>query len=210
MSDLHSGLADLLQRFVSPIIAKSILTRALRELEIAPTGLVRTNVHALAPRIEAAVKLFVEADVLQNFRTELREFVGAPTVQESTTLSIRTERDLADALSETRRLCQVWCVRAITKQKIATVVSELARNIVSYTPGGSVELIPIHKPSPRLLIRATDSGSGIPNLEEIMGGRYRSKTGLGKGLLGSKRLSDRFEVRSGRAGTVIEAELNLL
>jgi serine/threonine-protein kinase RsbT len=60
-----------------------------------------------------------------------------------------------------------------------------------------------------LLIRATDAGGGIPNLEQIMAGRYRSRTGLGKGLLGSKRLSDRFEVRSSSNGTVIEAELYL-
>ena len=60
-----------------------------------------------------------------------------------------------------------------------------------------------------LLIRATDGGGGIPDLDEILAGRYRSKTGLGKGLLGSKRLADRFEVRSGRNGTIIEAEFNL-
>ena len=130
--------------------------------------------------------------------------------KESVTLHIKSERDLAEALMETRRLCQSWRVRPVTQQKIATVVSELARNIVSYTPGGTVELIPKESgPRPSLLIRATDRGGGIPNLDEIMAGRYRSKTGLGKGLLGSKRLADRFEVRSGSNGTVIEAEFNL-
>jgi serine/threonine-protein kinase RsbT len=97
----------------------------------------------------------------------------------------------------------------LIQQRVATLVSELGRNIVSYTPGGTVELIPLDGPRPRVLVRAKDSGSGILNLEEIMDGRYRSRTGLGKGLLGSKRLSDRFDVRSTRDGTVVEAELEL-
>jgi serine/threonine-protein kinase RsbT len=209
MSDVHLGLAELLERFVSPIIGQSILTRALREHDLVATRLDQSNVHALVPRLESAVKLFVESDALERFRGELRAFVGPRNVPEARTLNVRSEGDLAQALTETRRLCQLWGVRAITKQKIATVVSELARNIVSYTPGGTVELIPVLEPPPKLLLRATDRGSGIPNLDEIMGGRYRSRTGLGKGLLGSKRLSDRFEIRTGRTGTVIEAELRL-
>ena len=117
----------------------------------------------------------------------LLALIGEVPGKQSITLDVRTERDLADALSETRRLCQSWRVRPVTQQKIATVVSELARNIVSYTPGGTLELIPQDDGAKQgLLIRATDSGGGIPNLDEILAGRYRSKTGLGKGLLGSE------------------------
>jgi serine/threonine-protein kinase RsbT len=165
---------------------------------------------ALAPRIEAAVKLFVEPADYEAFRAGLTALIGDVPGKEAVTLHIKSERDLAEALLETRRLCQSWRVRTVTQQKIATVVSELARNIVSYTPGGTVELIPNDAGAkPTLLIRATDTGGGIPNIDQIMAGRYRSKTGLGKGLLGSKRLVDRFEVRTGSNGTVIEAEINL-
>jgi serine/threonine-protein kinase RsbT len=209
MNGLHAALLELLARFISPIIAQGILRRALREEGIEVPALDRSGIRALAPRLEAAVKLFVEPGRVPAFRAGLIELAGAPTALEATKLTVKTEHDLTDALSETRRLCQLWRVRAITQQKVATVVSELARNIVSYTPGGTVELIPLREPSPKVIIRATDSGSGIPNLEQIMQGRYRSKTGLGKGLLGSKRLSTRFDVRSGRSGTVIEAELDL-
>jgi len=209
MNSLHAALIELLTRFVSPIIARSILTRALREHEIDARDLDEAALRILAPRLEAAVKLFVEGGSLGAFHAGLVELAGEAPPRQQLTMTIESERDLADALGETRRLCQLWRVRAITAQKIATVVSELARNIVSYTPGGMIELIPLDAPDSKVLIRATDRGVGIPNLDEIMSGRYRSRTGLGKGLLGSKRLSDRFEVRSSRTGTVVEAELSL-
>jgi len=209
MNSLHAALVELLARFISPIIAHGILRRALREEGIEALALDRSGVHALAPRLEAAIKLFVEPQCIPAFRAGLVALAGAPNALETTKLTVKTEHDLSDALSETRRLCQLWRVRAISQQKVATVVSELARNIVSYTPGGTVELTLRREPKPKLIIVASDYGSGIPNLEQILQGQYRSTTGLGRGLLGSKRLSNRFEVRSGRNGTVIEAELDL-
>ena len=91
-------------------------------------------------------------------------------------------------------------------QKCITIVSELARNIVSYTPGGSLE-IEIDDPTKRLRIRARDRGRGIKNLDEILRGEYQSKTGLGKGILGVKRLADGFDIKTGASGTEIRAEV---
>src|SRR5688572_26915463 len=174
MPGLHTPLLELLSRYVSPIIARSILTRALREHGLEAADLDAASLSALAPRLEAAVKLFVEPGQFDAFRIGLNLLIGETPSKESVTLHIKSERDLAEALMETRRLCQSWRVRAVIQQKIATVVSELARNIVSYTPGGTVELIPLEDaPQPRVLIRATDGGGGIPNLEQIMAGRYR-------------------------------------
>jgi serine/threonine-protein kinase RsbT len=207
MSPAHAALADLLAGFVSPIIASSIITRALRQQDLDAKNLDTADLRILAPRLEAAVKLFIEPQHLPAFRAGLESMLGDLPQRETVILTVQTERDLADALGATRRLCQTWRLRPLTQQKIATVVSELARNIVSYTPGGTVELIPIDSEPPGLLVRASDSGSGIANLEQIMAGLYRSKTGLGKGLLGSQRLAHRFDVRSDRGGTVIEAEL---
>jgi serine/threonine-protein kinase RsbT len=209
MSDVHAALIELLSRHVSPIIARSILTRALREHGVEAADLTRADVQVLASRLESAARLFVDPGELDAFKKALDNLGGEQVARHAVTISVLDERDLAEALAATRRLCQLWRVRLITQQKIATVVSELARNIVSYTPGGLIELIPLEGSPQRLVVRASDSGGGISNLEEIMAGRYKSRTGLGKGLLGSKRLVDRFEVRSGPGGTVIEAELDL-
>jgi serine/threonine-protein kinase RsbT len=80
---------------------------------------------------------------------------------------------------------------------------------VSYAGTGRIELEVVKVPTTRILIRAADNGPGIPNLQEILSGRYRSKTGLGKGLIGTKRLADRFDVSTGAAGTVVVAEILL-
>ena len=48
-----------------------------------------------------------------------------------------------------------------------------------------------------------DSGPGIGQLDDILAGRYTSKTGLGLGIAGTRRLVDVFDVASSPAGTVV-------
>jgi anti-sigma regulatory factor (Ser/Thr protein kinase) len=52
--------------------------------------------------------------------------------------------------------------------------------------------------------RFSDAGPGIDNLDEIFAGRYRSSTGMGLGILGTKRLMDNFELTSSSSGTVVK------
>ena len=54
------------------------------------------------------------------------------------------------------------------------------------------------------IIRVGDTGPGIPNLDEILNGRYVSKTGLGMGLIGTRRLMEHFPITSTPSGTVVE------
>jgi serine/threonine-protein kinase RsbT len=78
-----------------------------------------------------------------------------------------------------------------------------------YAGGGAIELVPGGKARPSLLILATDEGPGIPHLDEVLSGRYRSRTGLGAGLLGTRRLVDRFDIKTGATGTRIEVGVDL-
>ena len=89
--------------------------------------------------------------------------------------------------------------------KVATVVSELARNIVQYAKQGSIEVYTFHSPRKGLRIIATDRGPGISDLKTILAGAYKSKTGLGLGLMGSRRMMDEFEVQTapGRGTKVV-------
>jgi serine/threonine-protein kinase RsbT len=43
----------------------------------------------------------------------------------------------------------------------------------------------------------------------VLSGEYRSKTGLGRGLLGTKRLADTFDIATSPNGTHILAEVRL-
>ena len=54
-------------------------------------------------------------------------------------------------------------------------------------------------------ILAIDKGPGISNLEQVLNNTVQSKTGLGLGLSGVKRLMDEFEIISNDNGTRVRA-----
>jgi serine/threonine-protein kinase RsbT len=207
MSEANKALADLLRRYLSPINAQSILDRALREAQAAG---VSTELAEITARVERSAKLFCSPQDFTKLSADLRALANqhGKARTRRVRVEILKEKDIVEALMVTRGLCQEVGARPLMQQRATTVVSELSRNIVAYTPGGHVELEVKSAPS-RLSIRATDRGTGIPNLSEILAGKYRSRTGLGRGLLGTKQLAQRFDVSTGGGGTTIEAEIPL-
>ncbi|MFC1642473.1 hypothetical protein ACFL5O_07275 [Myxococcota bacterium] len=90
--------------------------------------------------------------------------------------------------------------------RVATVSSELARNRVSYrTPGGSISLSAPTSPRPGASIAARDKGTGISDLDDVMPELYASRSGMGKGLLGTRQLMASSTIRTGPNGTEILA-----
>lgn len=88
--------------------------------------------------------------------------------------------------------------------RIATAVSEIARNAHEYAGGGKVEFIAETTVPQSLLVRVSDQGPGIAALDQILAGRYRSASGLGVGITGSRTLMDEFTIdtRMGEGTTV--------
>ena len=80
--------------------------------------------------------------------------------------------------------------------KIAVVISELGRNIVLYTQGGMINLIPYTGAKAGVKIIAQDRGPGIENVDAALSGGYTTSKGLGLGLSGSKNIMDEFDVQS--------------
>lgn len=118
------------------------------------------------------------------------------------TLMLADERDVVSARQRARSLAQALEFDHHDQIRIATAVSEIARNAFRYARGGSIAF---HiDPEKRMFrISVTDQGGGIPHLDTVLGGSYRSKTGLGMGLLGTKRLMDEFSIDTGRSGTSV-------
>jgi serine/threonine-protein kinase RsbT len=199
---------EILERYVSPMIARSMLERSLRERNLTPDRVRRSDLYKIVPLLRRGIALFVSDGERATALRELDD-LGAE-LRPSTNpclVSVTSENDISVARSEARRLCEDVGADAYTIQKVTTIVSELARNIVSYAGQGKLELVPLDEPERRIVVRASDQGSGIPNLELILSGRYRSKTGLGRGLLGTKRLADRFDVKTGPTGTLVAVEV---
>ena len=119
-------------------------------------------------------------------------------------LPIESEEDVVLARQRARQVAAALSVDTQDQIRIATAVSEIARNAYSYAGGGRVEFRVEGSSAPQLLtIAVRDRGPGIPNLDEILSGRYRSRTGMGLGVLGARRLLDRVDIDTSSSGTTV-------
>jgi serine/threonine-protein kinase RsbT len=199
----------VLGRYMSPMNAKAVLRHVVRALPRASHPLSRKDVQSLVAMLRSQPMLFADARLRERLFSDLDELVttGAPAVQAAQVV-LRSQQDLPVARSVARKLCQDMGASGFAEQKTITVVSELARNIIAYAGTGSIEISPLAG-GKRLLVRALDSGPGIPNLEQVLAGQHRSRTGLGLGLVGVKRLASSFRIDSSPSGTRVEAEIAL-
>ena len=122
------------------------------------------------------------------------------------TVALKYEDDVVAARQRARQIASRIGFDAQDQTRIATAVSEIARNAFRYAKNGMVEFLVEGQTSPQVLvIRVTDSGSGIADLKRILEGRYQSQTGMGLGIVGAKRLMDQCEIESvsGQGTTVL-------
>ena len=121
-------------------------------------------------------------------------------------VGIRAEFDVVACRQRARQIAALCGFGLQDQARIATAASEVARNVYNYAAPGRAEFLIEGETGPQVLaIRIEDQGPGIADLERILAGQYKSQTGMGMGLLGARRLMDRFNVttRPG-AGTVVE------
>ncbi|HSE98777.1 MAG TPA: ATP-binding protein [Blastocatellia bacterium] len=88
----------------------------------------------------------------------------------------------------------------VTQIKLTTAASELTRNIYEYAGKGNIVISVIETDGRAgMEILFEDQGPGISDLENILSGQFQSKSGLGKGIIGSRRLMDEFSIETGPA-----------
>jgi signal transduction histidine kinase/CheY-like chemotaxis protein len=113
------------------------------------------------------------------------------------TLEVEFERDVVLARQYARRIAELLGFDPQDQTRVATAVSEIARNAFRYAGRGKVEFRVEGRSPPQVFwVRVSDAGPGIANLEAVLGGSYRSETGMGLGILGARRLMDRFQIDS--------------
>ncbi len=113
------------------------------------------------------------------------------------TIEIRKEEDIVRARQMARNYAKDLDFSIIDLTRVATAVSELARNVYSHGHGGRMELNVI-KVADKIGLRCIfiDEGPGIPDVEEAMSDGFSTGDGLGQGLPGSKRLMDNIKIDS--------------
>jgi serine/threonine-protein kinase RsbT len=214
-NDTDDRITKVLGKYMPERSARALISQARRTTGIEHSDLEARDLSALflALEREAATLLgrWTRALLHGELEFELASSTSgivqaAPVASDS--VDVRSEWDVSVARARSRELMTALGAKSYEVVKVMTLVSELARNIVLYTRGGRIAFEPSQNPR-CLVIRAIDEGPGIPNLPEVLAGRYRSKTGLGKGLLGVKRLSSRFTIHTEPSGTRIEAEVRL-
>jgi serine/threonine-protein kinase RsbT len=118
--------------------------------------------------------------------------------------SIVYESDLLTVRSVLRQAAKAAGLGLVAETKLITAGSEMARNILKYTPGGTFEVSEV-RGERDLGVRAVfaDDGPGIPDVEAAMTDGFTTSGSLGLGLPGTKRLVDEFHIVSAPGGPTV-------
>jgi signal transduction histidine kinase len=113
------------------------------------------------------------------------------------TLALEREADIVAARQRARRIADLLGFDTQDQTRIATSVSEIARNAFAYAQGGRAAFALEGARAPeRYIIRITDRGPGLPDPAVLLEARARNPQTLGLGIIGARRLMDAFSIDS--------------
>jgi serine/threonine-protein kinase RsbT len=219
MKTVESAVSAVLNGSITGITQRSIFNRMGPMASRPLAELADSDRQAIMKELENSVRLFARSGAPELIAACSRALHGEAPGERSgagaapagrtaaKTLEIQQEKDIATARLEAWSEAVRIGLSKFTSVKVATAVSELARNIVFYADRGKVELRASTDASgARLQIIASDQGPGIEpsRLAQIFDGSYRSTRGMGKGLMAVKKLVDEFHLDTapGRGTTV--------
>ncbi|MDC3415233.1 anti-sigma regulatory factor [Aquibacillus sp. 3ASR75-11] len=112
-------------------------------------------------------------------------------------VTIQKEWDIVGARQMGRNIAKEIGFGTVDQARIATAISELARNIYLYAGSGEIcfeRLETIDRKG--IGIYAIDKGPGMEEVSRVMEDGFSTSGGLGAGLPGVKRLMDEFDIVS--------------
>jgi serine/threonine-protein kinase RsbT len=114
-----------------------------------------------------------------------------------TRVAINSDQDIVSARQKGRAMAIELGFSSGDATLIATAISELARNIVSYARNGQITLKGVQGSSRvGILVIASDEGPGIVDIRQALRDGFSTSGSLGLGLPGVRRLMDEFEINS--------------
>jgi serine/threonine-protein kinase RsbT len=126
-------------------------------------------------------------------------------------MPILGEDDIVLSRQHAREVARRLGFGAVDQSRIATAVSELARNVVRYATNGRGE-VTIREIAPSadergrvgIEIVVSDEGPGIPDIDQALRDGFTSGSGMGMGLPGTRRLMDEMTIDSAAGrGTIV-------
>jgi signal transduction histidine kinase/CheY-like chemotaxis protein len=123
------------------------------------------------------------------------EFERIPKRKSVIAILIAEERDIVTARQRARSIAEIVGFPTQDQVRIATGVSELSRNAWQYAGGGRIDFsLDLDSRPQALWVEVGDRGKGIADPEAVLRGDWKSSTGMGVGLSGTRRLMDRFHI----------------
>ena len=112
-------------------------------------------------------------------------------------IQVVSEADIVKARTTLRQTATDLGFGVTDTTRIVTAVSELARNIYRYANTGRIEWY-VHRDAnrSRLELIFEDDGPGIPDTDQALEVGYTTSNGMGRGLSGTQKLMDEFEIES--------------
>jgi signal transduction histidine kinase len=112
-------------------------------------------------------------------------------------LRIKEEIDIVAARQRAREIAAILGLHQQDQVRVATAVSEVARNAYQYAREAQVEFSIGLSSRPQMLwVKISDRGPGIADVDTVLADAYESRTGMGIGLSGTRRLMDTFHIDS--------------
>lgn len=129
-------------------------------------------------------------------------------MEEEIRVPINSDQDIVAARQKGRSLATALGFSSGDATLIATAISELARNIVTYAESGEIRVKMITGSARQgIQVIAHDDGPGIADIQRATRDGFSTSGGLGLGLPGVKRLVDEFEIVSEeKQGTTVTAK----
>lgn len=124
------------------------------------------------------------------------------------TIEINAEADIVAARSAGRGMSRQLGFGSANQTRLATAISELARNVVRYA-GTGVCTIDDESDENNITLKVVveDHGPGIADIDQAMKDGYSTGKSLGAGLPGTKRLVQAMNVKSEPGHTRIEIRM---
>jgi len=112
-------------------------------------------------------------------------------------IAIAGPQDIVKARGSVRALAAQLDLGVADQTRLATAVSELARNVIQYAGSGTCTLSDCSDDDYiRIRVIVEDHGPGIPSIDMAMKDGFSTSNGLGAGLPGTRRLMDSFSIES--------------
>lgn len=131
--------------------------------------------------------------------------VAMNEIETKATIPIKSVADIVTARQRGRQMSVGSGFSETEATLVATIISELARNIVLYAKIGEIVVEQSCDDSQTgITIISRDTGPGIPDLQRALAGGYSTSGGLGLGLCGVRRMVDEFFIDTGNGrGTTV-------